>query len=168
MRRESNQVSIRILWIEDNAAQDLAYWAAPVYMAGGYDLVVAPTASEGAGRILESEFDAVIVDIRLPPGPEREWIEVYNSAARMAREPQLGLELLYSVLGHRKAKVPMKARPNWVTAERFGVLTVERAYQEEVTACLQDLGLKVFVEKTTETPETILLDLVDQIKKVVR
>lgn len=63
----------KVLWIEDSALGDLAYLTAPLYMDGGYELVVAETVSEALSFLELGEFDAVIVDIRLFPGHRSEW-----------------------------------------------------------------------------------------------
>ncbi len=159
---------IKILWIEDNAAHDLAYWAAPVYVAGGYDLSISFNASEGLTRLQEQEFDGVIVDVRIPPGASHEWIDVYQEAAKAGVEPQLGLQLIYTVLGrddevHTRLRSCLTKRPQWIKPKHLAVLTVERRDQEEIQKCLDSIGISIFFEKRTDTPETILLDIIKTI-----
>jgi len=153
----------KVLWIEDNAGQDLSYWAAPVYVTGGFDLTIAPSASEGIAHLLEAEFDVVIVDVRLPPGPAGEWIALYSEASHSRREPRLGLELLYAVMQHPKAKVALESRPSWLEPSRIAVLTIERGHEQEVSVCMADIGIKIFQEKSAATPPTVLLDLIKRV-----
>jgi DNA-binding NtrC family response regulator len=62
----------RVLWVEDGARYDLVNMAAPVYMDGKYDLIIAEDASSGIDYLLKDTFDVIIVDIRIPPGGDKE------------------------------------------------------------------------------------------------
>jgi DNA-binding NtrC family response regulator len=74
---------IKVLWVEDSARLDLPHLAAPIYMDGNYDLVVAETVSDGIAHIQNENFDAIIVDIRIPPGDDPRWIKQYHKSPEL-------------------------------------------------------------------------------------
>ena len=55
----------KVLWVEDNAFSDLTALAGALYVTGDYNLVVASDASDGFRYLMQKEFDAVIMDIRI-------------------------------------------------------------------------------------------------------
>jgi CheY-like chemotaxis protein len=154
-------MKFRVLWIEDNALTDLAPLLGPIYVSGQYDLEIAEDASEGARKIKQMEFDAVIVDVRLPPGDDPRWIDAYNRAGRDRARAQLGFSLLYSLLRPEKAEVELEHPPSWVKPERFGIFTVET--KAEVQKHLDALGVPVHEQKKPGTSSRVLLDLVGRI-----
>ena len=151
----------KVLWIEDGARFDLPQLAGPVYIDGSYDLVVAEDISTGISHLLRNEFQVVIVDIRLPPGDDPEWIKLYSVAGYDKVQARLGLELLYSIVGRPEAQVELEYRPEWITADRLGVFTVE-SYQE-IEGDLRGLNIRVFQQKRADLPDTILLELIEKI-----
>jgi hypothetical protein len=153
----------RILWIEDGARYDVAELAAPVYMNVNYDLITAENASDGILALLSGEFDVIIVDIRLPPGNDRNWIDLYNKSGANKVSARLGLHLLYTILGHHDAKIVLGVRPEWIKPDKIGVLTVEG--QSEVAVHLKNLKITVYEQKQAAMSETALLELIDKILK---
>jgi DNA-binding NtrC family response regulator len=88
----------KILWIEDGAFDEIAVLATPVHLTGEYQLEFALDASQAIRQLESQEFDAVIVDIRILPGDDPKWLNMYyatgsNKAAR------LGVKLLQFLLG---------------------------------------------------------------------
>lgn len=73
----------KILWIEDGAYADLQELVVPIYIQGRHDLTIALDASEGCGHLLQTQFDAVIVGRRIPPGNDRGWIELCNKKEKI-------------------------------------------------------------------------------------
>lgn len=151
----------RVLWIEDGARHDLPELAAPVYMDGNYDLIVAESASEGESYMLGEKFDVIIVDVRLPPGDDPRWADLYRRAGSDKVAARLGLKLLYSLLGSPRAEVVPERHPLWVSPHRIGILTVES--QTELEADLEELSIGVFTQKNAAMPETVLLDLIREV-----
>ncbi len=153
----------KVLWIEDGARRDLPHLTAPVYMEGGYDLVVAEDASAGVRLLEQEEYDAIIVDIRLPPGDDPGWIRLYKRAGSDKVAARLGLQLLYAMLGSPRAEFHWEDRPAWITPDRIGVLTVEG--QGELTSDLVELRIEAFrfQQKDAGAPDTVLLDLIRRV-----
>jgi hypothetical protein len=127
----------RVLWIEDDAHFDLTSLTGPIYASMDYNLDVVIDVTSALELIQEEEYDAVIVDIRLVPGTDRRWIDLYNgnTADRQSRlsklEQQLGIQILYSLfesqLKDTTPAVPLgwEHRPAWIQVERFAVFSVE-------------------------------------------
>lgn len=152
----------KFLWIEDNARTDLKYLLGPIYMSGMYDPVVAPTVAEGVYRMKQTEFSAVIVDIRLLPGNDSDWESLYLKLGSEKGTSRLGLCLLYSLFGPRIDDLKIERKPEWIKPERFGVLTVEDL-GGEIGEALKSFGITVYEQKTTRTVNTTLLKMVERI-----
>lgn len=156
----------RVLWIEDGAYGDLPEVIGPVVVDGGYDLDIALDATEGVEQILANEYDCVIVDIRLPPGTDKKWIDIYNHPDKYKDAERLGLLVLRSLLTPEKSVVPVANIPAWVhneKAKRFGVLTVEN--QNEVETDLEELNVSVYRQKNRRPSVNTLLELVQEVMK---
>jgi CheY-like chemotaxis protein len=147
----------RILWVEDNAFNDLVNMAGPILTSGNYDLTIALDASEGLRHLTNREFDAVIVDIRLPPGRDEEFISIYNKAGQEKASSRLGLWLLRRVL----QPADKQSIPSWIKPEKFGIFTVES--RVEVEQELESLKIGVYLQKTEWTPRTALLYIIEKI-----
>lgn len=152
----------KVLWIEDGALVEVSNLAGPIYTSGKYDLVIALDASDGVRKLRQTEFDVVIVDIRIPPGDDPKWINLFSQLGFNKIQARLGRELLYSCLKPSEAKVKLGEIPKWVSPERFGILTVE-SYRE-VENDLEKLGIQVYQQKTSDIPVTVLYDLIEKIK----
>ena len=75
---------------------------------------------------------------------------------------RLGLQILYSLLKPEDAKVhPTQHIPDWIQSNRFGFLTVESP--GEIEQDLQNLGIRVYRQKTAESPHTVLLEIIEEI-----
>jgi len=152
----------KILWVEDEARHDMVQLIAPVIMDGGYDIVVAENASDGIAQLLQYKFEAIIVDIRIPPGDDPAWIDLYEKSGKEKVAARLGRHFLYTILGNPNAKINLgEKRPKWITSEMIGLLTVET--DPELADDLKALVLNVYYQKGAETPETILLDIIKEI-----
>lgn len=152
----------KFLWIEDNATTDLKHLLGPVYMSGRYDPVIALTVADGIFHMRRSEFAAVIVDIRLLPGADPEWQQLYTKLGGDKGTARLGLNLLYSLFDPRIDDLVIKDRPDWLDRSRVGVLTVE-GREGDVGEALKSLGIDVYEQKTARTPNTVLLRMVERI-----
>ena len=155
----------RLLWIEDEAFGQLAWFAGPIYSALEHDLTIELNTSSAYRRICEEEFDAVVVDIRLAPGDDMRWVKLYRSSGFKRAEARLGLHLLYSLLRPEESEIELPHVPPWVTANRFGVMTVEG--EREIAVDLSVLGINHYVQKQAGTDWTALRDLFAEILRGV-
>lgn len=152
----------RILWIEDDALVDLRNLTGPIYISGKYDLVLAFDATEGMRYLMDEEFHVVIVDIRIPPGDDPQWIKIYNDYGKYKVKARLGIHLLQAVLKYPNAKYRMKgSTPKWIHYTKFGVFTVENL--NDVVNELKQLRITVFEQKTAKSNHKVLLDIVEKI-----
>lgn len=159
-------MTTKFLWIEDNARTDLKHMLAPVFMSGKYDPIVAQTVAEGVYHLRQTEFKAVVVDIRLLPGSDPDWEKLYLRLGATRATARLGLHLLYSLFGPRADDVRLEGLPEWIrkkeNRKRFGVLTVE-TLEGEIAEALRSFDIKVSAQKTASTPGTVLLKMVEEI-----
>jgi CheY-like chemotaxis protein len=155
-------MKLRVLWVEDDARFGLAQLVGPVYVHGGYDLVVAGDVSTAIARLSGQHFDVVIVDIRLPPGDDPDWCNLYIKAGSDKTHARLGLHLLLSLLKHPRAQVRLKQPPpDWLEPGAIGVFTVES--QREIGEDLNLLGIQVYQQKRADLPDTVLLQIIKRI-----
>lgn len=155
-----------VLWVEDDALFDLNDLATAVSSSLRYKLKTAPNVTEALTLIQAREFDVIIVDVRLPPGQDDEWKKLFiNSRPEVEKNlgNKLGLQLLRTLLGTNGNRTIEIAVPDWVTADRFAVFTVE-----ERSICephLTDLGVEHHVKKKAGLPPSTLRDLIDKVIK---
>lgn len=146
----------RILWVEDSARFELANLLGPIYASNKYELVLAEDATTAARYLQTVPFDAVIMDIRIPPGRDPHWGHKYERAGADKASAQLGLALLLWLF-HGNGQ----PRPDWVQPEKFAVFSVEEKY--EIGPSLDELRIAVFEEKRPGLRDTALLDLIEKV-----
>ncbi len=151
----------RVLWIEDQAFEDAQDFSGPVNTSGEYRLEVAEDASAAVRALAKGPFAAVIVDIRIRPGNDQEWVDLFQRRGGNKVRARLGRHLLYSLLKPAAAEVKLKSVPKWIKPEGFGVLSVEG--RGEVSGDLHQLKVSNMETKTAETPKTALLDMLNRI-----
>jgi hypothetical protein len=152
----------RVLWIEDNAYTENTMLAAPVHLSGIYDLTIALNATQGTHHLRRSDFEAVIVDIRIPPGDDDRWDSIYRGLFESNKAARLGLKLLDVLLGpidSTWSDFPASARDR----SRYGVLSVESG--SEFRAELERLGIEVYRDKAGGRDPRLLLEMIDDIIK---
>jgi DNA-binding NarL/FixJ family response regulator len=154
-------MKLKVLWVEDGAFSDLAQLSAPLYVSGDYNLVIAEDASEGFRYLMDKEFDAVVMDIRLPPGSDPYFSNLYFNRGVTKVAARLGMAVLERAL--RPSAENARA---WIRPERFGVYTVESS--REVAEELDALGVKVYYQKTARTPRDVLVKIVEEIVEAAR
>ena len=154
-------VKKKVLWIEDGAYHNFQEYSAPIYMSGRYDLTIAVDTSSAIQLIQSREFDIIIVDIRLLPGENEEWIELYNRKGESKISARLGLWLLYGLLSHKDAPIKVQSIPNWINPKIFGIFTVET--YGEVEEHLEQLGIEGSAFMHKEGDQKMLLRLIDRI-----
>ena len=153
----------RALWIEDGARSELSHLSGPVLYDGRIELVLAEDLTTAVEYILEEEFDAVVVDVRLPPGDDPHWKELHRKAGRDKVHAELGLQLLRWLLGAVEVKT-IPAPPSWASAKRVAIFSVES--KMEIMSSLQALGIDLIQQKRADLPDTILRDLINRLLEV--
>ena len=183
----------RMLWIEDSAHFELAETLAPVYYDGRYTVHLAETVTDAIDRLSRASepYDAVIVDIRLPPGEHKLWQKLYALTIRNRVETQLGLVFLYWLVGKqplgedagklrkslwqiKQASMEQKLPDVKKLRQRvkglhnapadvggLAVFTVEG--RKQICSHLRHLGIEVYAQKKVETPDDILLRLAEEV-----
>lgn len=147
---------VKVLWVEDGAFAELSQLAVPLYTTGDYNLVIAEDASEGFRQLMGKEFDAVIMDIRLPPGNDPYFLDLYYKRNKSKVAARLGMAVL------KRALSPSAENTRaWIRPERFGVYTVES--RREMAEELDALGVKVYYQKTELTSRGDLIKIVEEI-----
>lgn len=155
-----------ILWVEDEAYGELQYLYAPVVVAG-FDLHVAGDATQAIAALRRQEFDAVIVDIRIPPGHDDRWIKLYNKSGANPAAAKLGIHLLRALLLPEddacEVELDADERPAWLTAEKCGVFSVEVGGAVDRDLKKIGIGLAVSEVKGATLGVSALLDLVRKV-----
>lgn len=148
----------RVLWIEDGARYELASLCGPVFYKGTCDLTLAEDVSMAVDHLMADSWDALIVDIRLPPGVNEQWRRLYRDAGSDKVHAQLGLKLLRWLVGGDQSVLP-EGPPEWIRPGRIGVFTVES--RREIGGYLDELGIQVFQQKVASLADTILEELIE-------
>ena len=150
----------RALWIEDGARSELSHLSGPVLYDGRIELVLAEDLTTAVEYLLEEEFEAVIVDVRLPPGDDPHWKELHRRAGRDKVHAELGLQLLRWLL-EEGPKPGLPKPPAWLTSRRIAVFSVD--CKSEIMSTLDGLGIRVVQQKRADLPDTILRELIDRL-----
>lgn len=150
----------KALWIEDSARLELASLTGPVFFNSTCQLTLAEDVTTAVELLRADPFDVVVVDVRLPPGRDPQWGALYRKAGASKVSAQLGIRLLQWML-LRDRSIHSQAPPEWVSPERFGVFTVET--RQEVQSDLEQLGIRVFQEKTADISDTTLDELISKL-----
>jgi hypothetical protein len=151
----------KVLWVEDGARADFQQMLGPVYARREFELVVALNASHAITHLKKSQFDVIIVDIRIPPGEAEEWRELHHQGDHNNANARLGLDLLYCLLVPEAARINLAWRPEWISPEKFAVFTVES--RAEVQDDLDQMKIEVFRRKETEMGNRVLLDVIEDV-----
>ena len=149
----------RVLWVEDSARLELRNLLGPVNINGEYDLCLAEDATSAMRHLQTAVYDAVILDMRIPPGVDEHWIRLYRERDEDKATARLGLELAKWMFdGH---SFPYSS-PTWIKPYQVGVFTVENDFA--LREHLKNLQIKVFEHKIASIPDNILIDLIERIK----
>jgi CheY-like chemotaxis protein len=151
----------RVLWIEDSARLELRNLVGPVYFSGKYDFNLAEDVTSAVNLLQAGKFDAVLVDIRLPPGMDATWRKHYRQTSSDKVRAQLGLKLLSWLLQIDPLIYPGAVPPAWIKPHHLGVFSVESP--REVEKELKTLGISVYRQKSAGLPDTVLVELFDQL-----
>jgi hypothetical protein len=153
----------RVLWIEDSARYELSELAGPVYASHKYWLHIAENATAATQYMRNNEYDVLIVDMRLPPGGDPVWQDIYRKEGKNKDLTHLGAHLLQWLLNGKSNGVEgLGEPPTWVTADRVAVFTVEG--RDQLDHILDKMNL-TYEQKRATRRDTILLDLIDRVVK---
>jgi len=150
----------KALWIEDSAQLELANLTGPVFFNRNCHLTLAEDVTTAVNLLCADRFEAIVVDIRLPPGRDGRWGEQYRRSGSNKVSAQLGLKLLRWLLGGDRSIVADEP-PDWVAPHRFGVFTVES--RNEIQRYLDPLGVGVFQEKNAAIADDTLDELIGKL-----
>ena len=157
--------AFKVLWIEDNADNDLYHLTSPVYIDGRYQLDIATNASEAFFYLNQRGYDVIVVDIHIPPGKDPKWRKKYEQLTQFkkANSSRLGLELLRCIFENGDGPA-LRVDQN-LSPERYGVFTVER--HEELESEFRALNLEQlkYRRKNAMMPHTALLDFITEISE---
>lgn len=147
----------KVLWIEDSAKLELANLAGPIFFEGTCDLTLAEDVTTASRLLLAKRYDAVVVDVRLPPGHDARWRTQYQMAGASKITAQLGLKLLAWLLRSDRSIYEVDP-PEWISPQCVAVFTVET--RREIHATLDELGISQFQEKTANLSDDALKNLI--------
>lgn len=150
----------KALWIEDSARLELANLCGPVFFNGHCRLTLAEDVTTAVDLLRTNTYDAVIVDVRLPPGTDAHWRDHYRQAGADKVSAQLGLKLLSWLIARDQSIYP-EAPPTWIQPARVGVFTVESLH--ELQPVLTPLGIDRYQQKVADLPDTILDDMINEL-----
>ncbi|MCI0474312.1 MAG: hypothetical protein L0Y76_12085 [Ignavibacteria bacterium] len=151
----------KVLWVEDGAVTEVDIFTGPVLTSMKYKLEIALDVSAAIKKMRSNEYAAVIVDIRIPPDEYQDWETFYNQSGSSKSNARLGMQLLFSLLKPEMTQVKITDIPPWISADKFGVFTVES--EMEIKNELEKLGVRFYTQKRTRIPDTALLDLIEKI-----
>ena len=154
-----------VLWIEDSARFELRNLVGPLFFSGKYDFSLAEDVTSAMAFLRVKEYAGVLVDVRLPPGIDPEWRKHYQRSGYDKVHSQLGLKLLYWLLG-KDPSIHPEPPPTWIKPHNIGIFTVES--KQEIQKHLDELGISVFRQKSAGLPDTILLELIDELLSKVQ
>jgi hypothetical protein len=152
----------KVLWIEDSARYELSELTGPVYASRKYVLNLAEDATTATYHLLNSQFDVLIVDMRIPPGDNPVWQKIYQKGGKDKDTAQLGLKLLRWLLDGKNGELDSLGKPpDWVSAKSVAVFTVEG--QDQIRSTLDELEVTNYVQKRATRRDTALLDLIESV-----
>jgi hypothetical protein len=146
--------------VEDSARLELRNLTGPIYISGEYDMNLAEDATTAVRYLLTKEYDAVVLDMRLPPGIDDYWIRIYQDRGEDKADAKLGMELANWLLNER-TNYPVKP-PIWIRSYHVGVFTVEN--DQSLHAKLEYSKISVFEHKVAGLSDTILIDIINRIR----
>jgi hypothetical protein len=150
----------KVLWVEDSARLELRNLTGPIYISGEYDMNLAEDATTAVRYLLTKQYDAVILDMRLPPGIDDYWVSLYQERGEDKADARLGLELaIWLFNGKSYVSVPP---PSWIKPYHVGVFTVEN--DSALHSNLEYLNISVFEHKVAGLTDTVLVEIINRIK----
>lgn len=152
----------KVLWIEDSARYELSELTGPVYASRKYVLNLAEDATTATYHLQNSQFDVLIVDMRIPPGDNPVWQKIYQKGGKDKDTAKLGLKLLRWLLDGKNGDLDSLGRPpDWINPESVAVFTVEG--ENGLQETLHELDVRLYEQKRATRRDTALLDLIDRV-----
>jgi hypothetical protein len=123
----------KVLWLEDHH-NDFAAYKSKLFRAR-YVADAVESAVEAVNKLREEDYIAFIVDIKVPPGDDEEWIELDKKKRKENpnSESHLGLELLHALFNPEKANVKLDP-PITIDPKKIIVLTVVSGKIREISS----------------------------------
>ncbi|GJM34806.1 MAG: hypothetical protein DHS20C18_38070 [Saprospiraceae bacterium] len=157
---------LKVLWVEDNADDDLYNLTSPVYIDGRFQLDIAINASEAYFYLNKRVYDVVIVDIRIPPGRDPIWRKKHEILLETddVNSNRLGLELLRCIFDNNQQQPTLRIDQN-LSSRRYGVFTVEK--RDELEPFFRKFNLEdlKYRHKNAMMPHTALLDFIEEVSE---
>lgn len=149
-----------VLWIEDSAKLELRNLVGPVYSSRRYDFDLAEDVTTAVNILELKSYEAIVVDVRLPPGIDKYWRQLYETSGADKVNAQLGIKFLYWLL-KKDLRIYPANPPNGILPKQVGIFTVE--YYQDISADMVALGVDQFQRKSAGLPDTILLEQIDKL-----
>ena len=152
-----------VLWVEDQAIHELRELRTAVIMSGQYYLAVVKDGTEAIKALMQQSkiFDIIVVDMRIPPGDDKVFSEIYAKHLDEPRAAEIGFHLLKRIFdkgdNNHLADLPKYAYDHF----RYGVLSIDG--KNEIGKALLDLGISNYTHKTGFMPIKTLLQLIVKI-----
>jgi CheY-like chemotaxis protein len=151
----------KVLWLEDHQ-NDFGAYMTKLFKAS-YAVDAVESAAEAVMKLRNDDYIAFIVDIKVPPGEDKEWIELDKKKQRENPEinSHLGLELLHALFNPYQTNIKL-APPIKIDPKKIIVLTVVLDKDREISA----LGIpsEQILHKSSSDSKT-LLQMVQDIHK---
>ncbi len=151
----------RVLWIDDTEDSMMDPLATTVIINRNYELTISPDASDAQRLLCSEEYDAIIVDLRIPPGDDKEWISLFLKFRRGKLAGELGLELISSFVNPEKSLIKQKVIPAWISPHKFGIFTV--ISKSDIENEVNRLGVRVYFQKTAHCPRDLIIKITEAI-----
>jgi hypothetical protein len=158
-----------VLWIDDQATISGSKFFGPIAMTGKIQLVPVLNASEALNLILTKQYDAIIVDVRIPPGDHQGFHEYHIKKGCANQESRLGIQLLYMVFNPTdnpldiEPNMQLEHYPDWLKPEMVGLFTCET--DNILKSDIEKLRIKHYRFKSATSGKTLLLELIEEILK---
>lgn len=162
-----NRKRISVLWIEDGTTVEIPHLTAPLIVEGRYDLAIAKDASEGIRYLTQPDgpFDVVIFDLYLAPGDDEGLIERYQARPQgIGPSTPIGMSILIDLFSSgREDHLKVIRRPEWLTPDRVGLLTVAPHSDVRETMLMLGIDEKAFRQKGATMLDVTLKGLIDDV-----
>lgn len=148
-------MTYRFLWIEDALESDLQEVLNHLYVDGIYHPVHTTTATDGYNKLIADRFDAVIVDIRIPPGSDKRWRDLYMKFGERKDEARLGMHLLDGLFRPASVEIRNLVCPDWLLPQRVGIISVESSLELGIPS--KRWGIDQYLRKGSQLdPEQVI------------
>ena len=148
----------KVLWLEDHH-NDFGSYKSKLFKAS-YAVDAVESAAEAVTKLKKDNYIAFIVDIKVPPGEDKEWIELDKMKQREnpGSDTHLGLELLHALFNPDQTNVRLDP-PIKIDPKKIIVLTVVSGKTREILS----LGIprQQILYKSSSDSKTLLQMVID-------